>query len=161
MGRVLDAIPRVIARAVPALRRRRERQDFAAERRLRFLGTIASDARPPYTDFSRVRRSVLLSNASEGEASGLPVRLFDINPGSSPRWTVILVTVEGRLHRGARAERLIAGQPEALVETNLDVLFVTPKRLLAAAELSPWLSFATTLARALEADAQIQMFDAP
>ena len=154
MTSVVDGIGALLGHAFPAIRRRRERQDFAAERRLRFLGTIASDARPPYTNFTQVRRSVLLSNVMEGEADGLPVRLFDLNPGYSPRWTAILVTVEGRLHRGARAEGLIAGKTEALIETNLDVLFVSPKRLLAAAELSPWLAFAIELAKALEEDAK-------
>jgi hypothetical protein len=139
--------------------RRRAAQAFAAERRLRFLGTIASDARRPYTAFDRVAGSVLLSNVLEGESNGLPIRMFDLNTRVSGRWTAVLVTVEGRLHLGARAERVIAARPDALIETNLDILFVSPRRLLDASELPTWLAFATELATAMEEDAKIQLFD--
>jgi hypothetical protein len=139
-----------------ALRRRRSVQAFAAERRFRFLGTIASDARPPYTAFPQVSRSVLLTNVLEGESDGLPVRLFDLYPRRGTRWTAILVTVDDTVHRGPRAESVIAGRREAMVDTNFDVLFVSPKRLLDASELSAWLTFATTLAKAMEEDARSQ-----
>jgi hypothetical protein len=67
---------------------------------------------------------------------------------------MVLVTVEGTLRRGARAEHPLVADPEALIETNLDVLCVSPRRPLDASELAAWLSFATTLAQAMERDAQ-------
>jgi hypothetical protein len=135
-----------------ALQRRRAFRDFAAAQRLEFVGTIPSDARAPYTRIKRVRWAVLLSNVMEGQWDGLPIRLFDMPRGRAPRWTMVLVTVEGTLRRGAGAERAIAAGPAALIETNLDVLCVSPRRPLDASELATWLSFATTLAQAMERD---------
>lgn len=137
-----------------SLRRRRAFQDFAAAQHLQFVGTIPSDARAPYTRIGRVRWAVLLSNVIEGQSDGLPIRLFDMPRGRDPRWTMVLVTVEGTLRRGAGAERVIAARPEALIETNLDVLCVSPMRSLDASELAAWLSFATALAKAMERDAK-------
>jgi len=176
MDSVLDAITVVVARAAEswlgiaaltspiwllaavrirqALQRRRAFRDFAAAHHLQFVGTIPSDARAPYTRIDRVRREVLLSNVIEGQWDGLPIRLFDRARGRTPRWTMVLVTVEGRLRRGAGAERALAADPEALIETNLDVLCVSPRRPLDPSELATWLSFATTLARAMERDAK-------
>lgn len=176
MDSVLDAITLVIGRATEswlgmvaltsplwllaavrirqALQRRRAFRDFAAAQQLRFAGTIPSDARAPYTRIDRVRRGVLLSNVMEGQWEGLPIRLFDMPRGRTPRWTMVLVTVEGTLRRGAGAERAIAGGPAALIETNLDVLCISPRRPLDASELAAWLSFATTLAQAMERDAK-------
>ena len=141
------------------LQRRRAFQDFAAAQHLQFVGTIPSDKRAPYTRIDRVRRQGLLSNVVEGQWDGLPIRLFDLAPGRSPRWTAVLVAVGSTLHRGARAESAIAARREALIETNLDVLFVSPMRALDAPELAAWLSFATTVARALERDADEARFD--
>jgi hypothetical protein len=176
MDSVLDAITAIVGRAAEswlgifaltspiwllavvriwqALQRRRAFRDFAAARHLQFVGTIPSDARAPYTRIERVRREVLLSNVMEGQWDGLPIRLFDIQRGRAPRWTMVLVTVEGTLRRGAGAEHAIAAGPTALIETNLDVLCVSPRRALDASELATWLSFATTLAQAMERDAK-------
>ena len=137
-----------------ALQRRRAFRDFAAAQHLEFVGTIPSDARAPYTRIGRVRWAVLLSNVIEGPWDGLPIRLFDMPRRRAPRWTMVLVTVEGTLRRGAGAERAIAAGPAALIETNLDVLCVSPRRSLDASELGEWLSFATTLAQAMERDAK-------
>ena len=52
------------------------------------------------------------------------------------------------------AEREIAAGPSALIKTNFDVLCVSPKRRLDVSELEAWLSFATTLAKAMERDAK-------
>jgi hypothetical protein len=140
-------------RSWQALQRRRAFQAFAAARQFQFLGTIASDARAPYTRFHQVKRAVLLSNVVEGQAEGVPVRVFDMPTGGTLRWTMILVTVEGTLLRGTEAERLIAaGPPAALIEANLDVLGVSPKRPLAPSELSTWVAFAIALAKAMERD---------
>jgi len=136
-----------------ALQRRRAFRDFAAAQRLQFVGTIPSDSRAPYTRIERVRRQGLLSNVVEGQWDGLSIRLFDLSPGRTPRWTAVLVAVGSTLHRGARAERAIAAHREARIETNLDVLFVSPMRPLDVAEVATWLTFATTLARAMELDA--------
>jgi hypothetical protein len=70
--------------------------------------------------------------------------------------TVILLTVEDILRRGAEAERAIAAGPQALIETNLAVLCVSPKRPLDAAELATWLSFAATVGKAMERDAKAE-----
>ena len=124
MNSVLDAITALVARAGEswlgivaltspiwlvaavrirqALQRRGAFRDFAAAHRLQFVGTIPSDARAPYTRIERVRREVLLSNVIEGQWDGLPIHLFDRARGQTPRWTMVLVTVEGRLRRGAR-----------------------------------------------------------
>ena len=142
------------ARIRQALQRRRAFRDFAAAQHLQFVGTIPSDARAPYTRIARVRWAVLLSNVMEGQWDGLPIRLFDMPRGRMPSWTMVLVTVEGTLRRGAGAERAIAAGPAALIETNLDVLCVSPRRRLDASELAEWLSFATTLAQAMERDAK-------
>lgn len=138
------------------LQRRRAFQAFAAAQRLKFVGTIPSDARAPYTRIYLVRGAVLLSNVIEGEWDGLPIRLFDMpERRGAPRSTVILVTVEGTLLRGASAERTIAaGPPAELIDTNLDVLCVSPRRKLEPSELTTWLTFATTLAKAMEQDAK-------
>jgi hypothetical protein len=141
-------------RARQALQRRRAFRDFAAAQHLEFVGTIPSDARAPYTRIARVRWAVLLSNVLEGQWDGLPIRLFDMPRGSALRWTMVLVTVEGTLGLGAGAARATADGPAALIETNLDVLCVSPKRRLDASELAEWLSFATTLAQAMERDAK-------
>ena len=138
-----------------ALRRRRAFQAFAAAQpELHFVGTIPSDARLPYSRVERVRRQVLLSNVVEGRWDGLPVHLFDTARGRDPRWTMILVTVEDMLHRGAEAERIVAAGPAALIEFSLDVLSVSPQRSLDTSELTAWLTFATTLAKAMERDAK-------
>lgn len=156
--------------------RRRAFQDFAAAQHLEFVGTIPSDARSPYTRFGLVRWAVLLFNVLEGQWDGLPICLFDMpHERRSPHWTTILVTVEGTLRRGAGAERAIASEApgwvrlrdsavDVLIETSaepslkltrgLDVLCVSPRRLLDASELAAWLSFATTLAKAMERDAK-------
>ena len=145
-----------------ALQRRRAFREFAAARHLQFVGTIPSDARAPYTRIDRVRRAVLLSNVIEGQSDGLPIRLFDMPSGSTPRWTIVLVTVDGTLRRGAGAERVIAARPAARIETNLDVLCVSPRRPLDASELAEWLSFATALGKAMERDAKEEArIDAP
>ena len=136
------------------LLRRRAFKDFAATRQLQFAGTIPSDARAPYARIDHVRRQVLLSNVIEGQWDGLPIHLFDMARGQTPRWTTILVTVEGTLRRGAGAESVIAAKPETWIETNLDVLCVSPQRPIEASELAEWLSFATALARAMERDAK-------
>ena len=144
------------------LQRRRAFREFAAERQLTFVGTIPSDARAPYTRIERVRREVLLGNVIEGEWDGLPIRLFDLSRGSTPRWTMVLVSVEGTLCRGAEAEIVIAAKREVLIEMNRDVLCVSSQRSLAVSELAEWLSFATTLARAMERDAKDEVwFAAP
>ena len=140
-----------------ALQRRRTFRDFAAARHLEFVGTVASDARAPYTRIDRVRRAVLLSNVIEGQWDGLPVRVFDMSKGRRMgQTTVILLTVEDILRRGAEAERAIAAGPQALIETNLDVLCVSPKRPLDAAELATWLSFAATVGKAMERDVKAE-----
>jgi hypothetical protein len=141
-------------RARGALRRRRACQAFAAAHAFRFAGTIPSDARAPYTRIDRVSRAVLLSNVLEGEWEGLAVRVCDMAPGRRrARWTTILVTVEDTLQLGPGAQRVIDTAPVApLIETNLDVLSVSPRRRLDASELPVWLSFATTLAKAMERD---------
>jgi hypothetical protein len=143
-----------VVRTRQALERRRAFRDFAAARHLQFVGTIPSDKRAPYTRIGRVRWAVLLSNVIEGQSDGLPIHLFDMPRGRDPRWTMVLVTVDGTLHRGAEAERAIAAGPEALIETNLDVLCVSPRRSLDVSELAAWLSFATALAKAMERDAK-------
>ena len=97
---------------------------------------------------------MLLSNVIEGQSDGLPIRLFDMPRGRTPRWTIVLVTVDGTLRRGAGAEGVIAARPAARIETNLDVLCVSPRRPLDASELAEWLSFATALAKAMERDAK-------
>jgi hypothetical protein len=136
-----------------SLERRRAFKEFAAAHQLTFAGTIPSDARPPYTRIERVAWAVLLSNTMEGQWDGLPVRLFDMPPARNKApWTAILVTVEGTLRRGEGAERVIVAGPEAFIETNLDVLYVTPRGLLEVSELTTWLSFATALAKAMERD---------
>ena len=127
---------------------------FRGRAHLEFVGTIPSDARAPYTRIERVRWAVLLWNVMEGQWNGLPIRLFDMPRGRALGWTMVLVTVEGTLRRGAGAERAIAAEPAALIETNLDVLCVSPRRPLDASELAAWLSFATRLARAMERDAK-------
>ncbi len=176
MDSVLDAITAIVGRAAEswlgmfaltsplwllaavrtgrALQRRRAFRDFAAAQHLQFAGTIPSDARAPYTRIEQVRRAVLLSNVVEGLSDGLPIRLFDMPSRHGPRWTVVLVTVEGTLRRGAGAERVIAAGPTALIETNLDVLCVSPQRRLDASEFAAWLTFATALATAMERDAK-------
>ena len=176
MDSLLDAFTAVIARAAESWlgmfaltspiwllaavrirqswRRRRAFQDFAAARHLQFVGTIASDARAPYTLIDLVRRAVLLSNVIEGQSDGLPIHLFDMPLNRALSWTMVLVTVDGTLRRGAGAERQIAAGPSALIKTNFDVLCVSPKRRLDASELAAWLSFATTLATAMERDAK-------
>ena len=141
-----------------ALRRRRAFRDFAAARHLQFAGTIPSDARAPYTRIDKVRRAVLLWNVIEGQWDGLPVRLFDM-PERFPRGrrtTAILVTVGDILHRGAEAERAITAIPKVRIETNFDVVCVSPMRQLEAAELATWLSSAVTIARAMERDAKAE-----
>lgn len=140
-----------------SLQRRRELRDFAATHRLQFVGTIASDARAPYTRFTLVSRQVTLSNVIEGQWDGLPIRLFEGAGGREPRWTMVLVTVEGRLRRGTAAEGAIAGNAggsQALIESDVDVLLVSPQRTLEAPELTVWLSFATAVAKAMERDAK-------
>jgi hypothetical protein len=137
-----------------ALQRRRSFQDFAAEQRLEFVGIIPSDARAPYTRIGRVRWAVLLWNVVEGQSDGLPIYLFDMPHNRRSRWTMVLVTVDGTLRRGAAAERAIAAGPAALIETNLDVLCVSPRRRLDVSELAEWLSFATALAKTMERDAK-------
>jgi hypothetical protein len=139
-----------------SLGRRRGFQAFAAAHRLQFAGTIASDARLPYTRIPRVAWAVLLSNTIEGEWDGLPIRLFDMpNRRNSPPWTTILVKVDGRLLRGPHTEQAIGAGPAAHIETDdLDVLCVSPKRLLDPSNLKAWLSFATTIAKAMERDAK-------
>jgi len=146
-----------------ALQRRRAFREFAAAQHLEFIGIIPSDKRAPYTRIHRVRGAVLLSNVIEGQSDSLPIFLFDMPTGRrAPRWTVVLVTVEGTLRRGAMAERAMAANSEALVETNLDVLCVSPRRRLDVSELVEWLSFATTLAKAMERDARDEAgIDAP
>jgi hypothetical protein len=136
------------------LQRRRAFQDFARAHQLEFVGTIPSDGRAPYTQIDRVRGGPLLSNVLEGRWDGLPISLFDSPRGRSARWTMVLVTVEGRLLRGSATERAVAAHPDALIETNLDVLCVSPWRSLDASEFAAWLSFATTLAKAMERDAK-------
>ena len=155
-----------VVRLWQALRRRRAFREFAAARHLRFVGTIPSDARAPYTRIGRVRWAVLLWNVMEGQWDGLPIYVFDMpTERRSPSWTMVIVIVEGTLRRGAGAERAIAaglprgslgeGQgPAALIETNLDVLCVSPRRKLDTSELAAWISFATTLAKAMERDAK-------
>jgi hypothetical protein len=137
-----------------ALRRRRAFQAFAAARSLRFVGTIPSDGRAPYTRIDRVSLAVLLTNVLEGEWDGLPVSVCDLSPSRRrPRWTTILVTVEDTLRRGPDAERVILAAPDPpRIETSLDVLSVAPGRRLDPSELPVWLSFATSLAKAMERD---------
>jgi hypothetical protein len=136
-----------------ALRRRQAFRAFAAAHpNLQFVGTIPSDARLPYTRIDRVRRAVLLSNVVEGQWDGLPIRLFDMPIQRGLRWTAALATVEDTLRRGAWAEQVIAAGPAATIETNLDVLWVSPRRLLDPVELTAWLAFATALARAMGRD---------
>jgi hypothetical protein len=140
------------------LLRRRAFQEFAAaHQQLKFVGTIPSDARAPYTRSEFVRWGVLLSNVVEGEWDGLPIYLFDVPFRAEPtRWTTILVKVEGTLHRGAGAEGVIAGSTvgqEAMIEMNLDILCVSAQKPLDGPELSTWLSFATALAKVMERDA--------
>jgi hypothetical protein len=49
-----------------------------------------------------------------------------------------------------------------MIDTNLDVLCVSPRRHLDSSELAAWLSFATTVAKAMERDAKEQApLDAP
>jgi hypothetical protein len=143
-----------LVRIRKGLQRRRAFREFAAARHLQFLGTIPSDARPPYTRVDVVRRQVLLSNVIEGQWDGLSIHLFDTSRGRSPRWTMILVTVEGTLRRGGTAEGVIAARQDALIQTELGILCVSPKRPLDASELATWLSFATTLAKGMERDAK-------
>src|SRR5262245_35289979 len=88
-----------------ALQRRRSFQDFAATQHLEFVGIIPSDARAPYTRIGRVRWAVLLSNVVEGQSDGLPICLFDMPHNRHSRWTMVIVTVDGTLRRGAAAER--------------------------------------------------------
>ena len=177
MDGVLDAIIAIIERAAQSrlaivailspiwllaavrlwqsLRRRRAFREFAAAQHLRFVGTIPSDARAPYTRIGRVRWAVLLWNVMEGQWDGLPIHVFDMpTERRSPPWTMVLVIVEGTLRRGAGAERAIAAGPAALIETNLDVLCASPRRRLDTSELAAWISFATTLAKAMERDAK-------
>src|SRR4030095_3777674 len=105
-----------------ALQRRRAFRDFAAARHLEFVGTMASDARAPYTRIDRVRRAVLLSNVIDGQWDGLPVRMFDMSKGRGRGQTTVLRrTAEAILRRGAEGERAIAAGPQALIETNLAV----------------------------------------
>jgi len=146
-----------------ALQRRRAFKAFAAARQLEFVGTIASDARAPYTRFRLVRRQVLLWNVIEGRWDGLPIHLFDTRRGRrSSDLTMVIVTVEGELHRGRATEGVIAAGPAALIETNVDALCVWPDRRLTPSELAAWLSFATTLAKAMERDAkEAARFDTP
>jgi hypothetical protein len=158
LGIVVLASPLWLLGAVrlgQALRRRRAFQAFAvAQPNLQFVGTIPSDARPPYTRVDRVRWAVLLSNVVEGRSDGLPIHLFDMPRRADSRWTVVLVTVDDMLRRGARAERVMATGPAALIETTVDVLLVSPERLLDPSELARWLAFATALAKAMERDAK-------
>jgi hypothetical protein len=99
MDSVLDAIAVIVGRAAESwlgivaltspiwllaavrirqtLQRRRAFREFAAAHHLRFVGTIPSDARAPYTRIKRVSREVLLSNVIEGQWDGLPIHLFD------------------------------------------------------------------------------------
>jgi hypothetical protein len=140
------------------LQRHRAFREFAAARQLQFLGTIPSDARVPYRRVEVVRQKVLLRNAIEGQWDRLPIYLFDVPADSRSilGGTTILVTVEGTLHRGAAAASAIATHPDALIVTELDILCVSPKRQLDASELATWLSFATTLAKAMEREAKEQ-----
>jgi hypothetical protein len=137
-----------------ALHRRRAFRDFAEAQQLEFVGIIPSDKRAPYTRIKLVRWAVLLWNVVEGQWDGLPIYLFDMPRNRSSTWTMVLVTVDGTLRRGAAAERAIAPGPSALIETNLDVLCISPRRRLDVSELAEWLSFATTLAKAMERDAK-------
>jgi hypothetical protein len=136
--------------------RRRAFQDFAAARNFRFVGTILSDVRAPYTRLRGVRAQGMLRHVVEGQSNGLSIYLFDGQPQSRsypPFGTMVLVTVEGKLRRGTAAERTIASGPAALIEADIDVLLVSAERYLDASELSAWLWFATTLAKAMERDA--------
>jgi hypothetical protein len=158
VGMIVLAAPLWLLGAVRLGRALRRRQAFrafaAAHPDLQFVGTKASDARLPYTRIDRVRRAVLLSNVVEGQWDGLPIRLFDMPIHRGLRWTAVLVTVEDLLRRGAWAEQVIAAGPAAMIETNLDVLLVSPTRLLDPGELTAWLAFATALAKAMERDAK-------
>ena len=135
------------------LLRRRAFREFAAARRLEFVGIIPSDARLPYKRIQRVAQAVLLSNVVEGQWDGLPIRVFDMPwRRRGPHLTTILVVVEDTLHRGALAEGVLAARPEARIDTDLDILIVTPQRLLDPSELAEWMTFSTTLAKAMERD---------
>jgi hypothetical protein len=137
------------------LMRRRAFRDFAAARGLEFVGTIASDGRMPYKRVPRVAQAVLLSNVLEGQWEGLPIRLFEmVWRRNGPSLTTILVVVEGRLLRGAGAEGVIAARPETWIEMDLDILVITPQRRLDPSEFAEWLTFAVTLAKAMERDAK-------
>jgi hypothetical protein len=153
-----------VVRLWQALQRRRAFQDFAAAKQLRFVGTTPSDARAPYTRIDRVSRAVLLYNVVEGQSDGLPIHLFDMPVRRGAQVTTVIVTVEGRLRHGAEAERAIAAiaeGPAALIETDVDVLAVSPRRRLDPSEWATWLSFATALAKAMERDATADVpFDA-
>jgi hypothetical protein len=144
-----------VVRMWQALQRRRAFRDFAEARHLQFVGTTPSDARPPYTRIGLVRWAVLLSNVVEGNWDGLPVYLFDMPRGRRRApWTTALVTVGGTLRSGPAAAAVTSAGPAALIETDLDVLCVSPRRLLEASELAGFLTFATALAKAMEHDAR-------
>jgi hypothetical protein len=135
------------------LLRRRAFQEFAAEKRFEFVGTIPSDGRVPYKRIQRVAQAVLLTNLVEGQWDGLPVRVFDMPwRRRGAKLTTVLVVVEDTLRRGALAEGVLAARPDAMIDIDLDILIVTPARLLDASELAEWLTFATALAKAMERD---------
>lgn len=137
------------------LRRRRAFQDFAAANRLQLIGTMPSDA-----GATRMKhwpmllwRVVVGTNVIEGQWDGLPIRLVDLaSSRNSPSRTTVFVTVDGILHRGARAERAIAAGSAALIRTDVDVLSVLARPQIDPAELAAWLSFATGVVKAMEQD---------
>jgi len=135
------------------LLRRRAFREFAAARGFEFVGTIPSDGRTPYKRIQRVAQAVLLTNLVQGQWNGVPISVFDMpwfRRGS--KLTTVLVVVEDTLRRGPLAEGVLAARPDTLIDMDLDILIVTPRRLLDAPELPEWLTFATTLAKAMERD---------
>lgn len=137
------------------LRRRLAFQDFAAANHLQLIGTVPSDAGATRMKHWRMLlwRVVVGTNVIEGQWDGLPIRLLDLaSARNSPSRTTIIVTVDGILHRGARAERAIAAGSAALIRTDVDVLSVLARPQIDPAELAAWLSFATGVVKAMEQD---------
>jgi hypothetical protein len=88
---------------VRLLRRRHSLREFAAAHGWAFHSVLRSNARPPYTRLSELRRTVLLWNVVEGHWNGHAAAAFERQRRRGVMFTGVLVTVGGRM-RSLRAD---------------------------------------------------------